>query len=124
MLELDVDNHAQTPGDSTKSLSKGIGATTHRIATSKMPHHISLYQHGGHGILGLGHALGHKIHRCHEPLPHEALEVVLCDHGKGSFMFCHGSRGKEKQWSLSPKISLFNLSLSLSLLGERKKKRR
>jgi hypothetical protein len=58
----------------------------------------------GHGVLG--HAIGLELRR----LAHEALQVLLCVLGRGRILFCHDSRAKEKQRSLSTK-NLSSLSL-------------
>jgi hypothetical protein len=73
---------------------------------------------GGHGVLG--HVTGHELCPRHEPLAHEALQMVLHDLGRSSVLFRHGLRGKKKKCSLSPK-NLLSLSLSL---GARKEGRR
>jgi hypothetical protein len=64
-------------------------------------HHVFLHRSGGHGVLE--HAADHELCRRHEPLAHEVLQVLLHDRGRGPVLFRHGSRGKEKQRSLSPK---------------------
>jgi hypothetical protein len=64
-------------------------------------HHVPLCQRGGRGVLR--HAAGFELHHCHEPLVHEASQMTLRDLGRGPVLFCHGSRGKEKQRSLNPK---------------------
>jgi hypothetical protein len=94
----------------------------HRIPAHKMPQRTSCIPPParGHGVLG--HVTGHEIYPRHEPLAHEALQMVLHDHGRSSVLFCHGLRGKKKKRSLSPK-NLLSLSLSLSL-GARKEGRR
>jgi hypothetical protein len=81
-------------------------------------HHVSLHQHGGHGILG--HVTGHELCPRHEPLAHEGLQMVLHDLGRSSVLFRHGLRGEKKKHSLSPK-NLLSLSLPLSLSLSRRK---
>jgi hypothetical protein len=54
---------------------------------------------------------GGELHRGHEPLTHEVLQVHLCKLGRGTVFFHHGSWGTEKQHSLRPK-NLPSLSLS------------
>jgi hypothetical protein len=68
----------------------------------------SLYQRGGHGILG--HVPGEELHRRHEPLAHEILQVLLHNHEAGLVLLRHFSRGKEKQHSLNPKYFSFCFS--------------
>jgi hypothetical protein len=105
-----------TPNDRAAAVSGGIGATTHQILACERHkgHHVSLCRRGGCGILR--HVAGHELHRCHEPLAYEALQMLLCDLGRGIILFCYVSRGKKKQHSLSPKnLSFLSLSLSLSL---------
>jgi hypothetical protein len=56
----------------------------------------------------LRHVAGHELRHHHEPLAHEPLLLLLRDLGSGPILFRHGSRGKEKQRSLSLKnLSLF-----------------
>jgi hypothetical protein len=76
-------------------------------------HHVSLHGHGEHEVLW--HAVGRKLHRRHEPLVRETLQVTLHNIGRGSVMFRHCLRRKEKKHSPNPGTSLF-FSFSFFLL--------
>jgi hypothetical protein len=91
----------------------------HRILLLKCheSHHVSLRRCGGRKILR--HVAGCELHRHHQPLAHEVLQVHLCDLRRDPVLFHHGSRGKEKQCSLSPK-NLPILSLSFQAQGRKR----
>jgi hypothetical protein len=75
-------------------------------------HHISFRGRGDYRIPW--HTTGRRLHRHHEPLLCEFLQMALHNSGRSPILFLHGSRRKEKQYSPNPGISAISFSLSFS----------
>jgi hypothetical protein len=83
--------------------TKSLNIKCHKV------HHVCLHTCGGCDIFR--HKVGCELHRHHEPMAHEVLQVRMCDLERGPALVHHKVRGKEKQRPLNPR-NLLSLSLS------------
>jgi hypothetical protein len=94
-------------------MSGGTGGMAHRVPTCKKlprPPHILLW---AWGCMVLQHTVGRNLYHRQKPLVLKALQVILCDLGRGPVLFHHGLREKEKQYSLNPRNPPFSFFFSL-----------
>jgi hypothetical protein len=63
----------------------------------------------------LGHITGSQLCRCHIPLTHKVLQVLLDDLQHGRAQLCHGSEGKERQHPVRSTTPSYFIDLFLEL---------
>jgi hypothetical protein len=83
------------------------------LIESRAGHNVSPRRSRGRRILG--HTIGSQLHRCHIPLTHEVLQLLLHDLRRGLTQLYHGSKAKERRHPVSSTTPSYFLDLFLYL---------